>query len=154
MEQKKKFEPFEKVIIKRKNESCGVVRLWTCAEFSHYNGNFISLAGGYEYDLDMFDVLPFEGNAHLVGTSDMPDEEVKLIYGNLIFASSDENRPPQNWTYTQYHGIGDCRIKGKGACVYLFCVPFEKFNPNDMKETRKHILTAINGKLVKAIREE
>lgn len=153
MEQKKEFKPFERVIIRRKDNVNGAVRLWTCAEFSHYNGNFIALVGCYEYDKTMFDVLPFAGNEHLVGTSDMPDEEVQLKPLDFIFV----------FDKLEHKGELSSLVLGRFVCLngdkidisddmshhWTYCIPFSKFSPNDMEETKKHILCVKNGKLVK-----
>lgn len=41
-------------------------------------------------------------------------------------------------------------ISDDGCKHWKYCIPFSKFNPNDLEETRKHILCVKNGKLVRA----
>lgn len=158
MEQRKKFEPFERIILKRKND-IGYTKLWTCAEFSHYDELWVAVVGGNEYDLNMYDVLPFEGNEHLVGTSDMPEEEVELKEGDIIitFDNLRDIDMPFEVSINQFKHLNESSIhvcikdyETEFIAYSNFCIPFSQFNPNDMEETRKHILCVKNGKLVRA----
>lgn len=150
----KKFEPFDKILLKNKKEGFK----WWCDWFSHEDKDNIYTVGFGEYPKDIFDIIPFEGNETLVGTSDMTDDSFDLKDGERIVVFYDErefiNKGICNIRY--YRGIkGDviyssCNENGN-ISSYKFCIPLSKFNPDDMAETRKHILTVKNGKLVKAI---
>lgn len=150
-----KFKPFDRVIVKRK-EKCN---LWICAEFSHYNGNFIVLVGGYEYNASMFDILPFAGNEYLVGTSDMPEEEVKLVEGEIIVVfDSIENLlnvdfcSVRKFLYTCDNAFTtNANILFTNSNTWKYAIRFSDFNHNDIEETRKHILCVKDGKIVKAV---
>lgn len=63
MEQKKAFDPFEKILLKYKDDKSK----WRCDLFSHIDEdkNSLETIGG-SYSLKMFDYIPFEGNAHLL----------------------------------------------------------------------------------------
>lgn len=59
------FKPFDKVLIRVGNKS-----KWTCDFFSHYHKGFHCVGCD-----DWGQCIPFEGNEHLLGTTDMPSEE-------------------------------------------------------------------------------
>lgn len=138
-----KFKPFDRIIVKR-NDGISNTKLWTCFEFSHYDENYIATVGGNEYDSNVYEILPYEGNENLVGTNDSPAEYIKLEEGevvvvfdciyefeNFIFSISKYN----NCTHTQWK----------------YFIPFSKFNPNDLEANKKEILKVENGKIVKAV---
>jgi hypothetical protein len=63
------FKPFDKVLVR---DSDG--EKWRCNWFSHYSGEggvyrFVTTKCGYAQ------CIPFEGNEHLLGTTDMCDEQ-------------------------------------------------------------------------------
>lgn len=66
---KPQFKPFKKVLVK--NSADGI---WTAAFFSHYinrnNYPYIVTAGGC-----WAQCIPYEGNEHLLGTTDKPEED-------------------------------------------------------------------------------
>lgn len=61
------FKPYDKVLVKDNPNS-----EWHCEFFSHYReGQFspwICIGGGWKY------CIPYEGNEHLVGTTEEPNE--------------------------------------------------------------------------------
>ena len=63
--EKHKFKPFDKVLV-RDNEH----NEWLCNFYSHYQKasdyHYVCLCGGYKR------CIPYEGNEHLVGTTDSP----------------------------------------------------------------------------------
>ena len=68
----KKFKPFDKVIVKSRTDE-----YWTCDLYSHYNHDSETHETLNRIDLNDVDILPYEGNEHLVGTKDEPDEEAR-----------------------------------------------------------------------------
>lgn len=156
---KKEFKPFDRIIIKQKID-CGI---WFCALFSHYcqedNNYFFTIGGDEEgYGLEDVDVLPFENHEDLVGTSDMPEEAVELKEGDIIvtFDNIRDIDMPFEVSINQFKHLNESSIH---VCIKAdetefisysnFCIPFSKFNPNDLEETKKHILCVKNGKLVR-----
>lgn len=147
----RKFKPFERIIVKRKDKSNDAVSLWTCAEFSHYNGNFIALVGGYEYDVSMFDILPYVGNELLVGTNNMPSEQITIQTGECVLLSNDtdelkycigELRLFDSIMFCEAlntYRFYESKIKGN-AIGWNYCIPLSKIHPNDSELTRKEIL--------------
>lgn len=62
VKEEKVFKPFDRIIAK---SHCS--RIWECDLFSHYQDGCIFCVSGHAYPIS--DVLPFEGNEHLVGTA-------------------------------------------------------------------------------------
>ena len=155
MEQKNKFEPFERIIFRREH----LKEKWTCGEFSHIEGEYYVLAGNECFKIEDTDILPFEGNAHLVGTSDMPCESVELKEGDLVAVADDIEDIVHGYVSIRRFSaiVGNnlyCRENAhkdsREDVAWTYCIPFSQFNPNDMEETKKHILCVKNGKLVRA----
>lgn len=72
-EQKHKFKPFDRVLVRSTNE--GITSLWKPKFFSYtINGSY-----GVDYittdDKVYKECIPYEGNEHLIGTTDKPKEE-------------------------------------------------------------------------------
>lgn len=68
------FNPFDKVLV-RDNENGS--RVWKAAFYSHFyierdNGYHVTTAGDFYLDGE---IIPYEGNEHLLGTTDKPKEE-------------------------------------------------------------------------------
>ena len=59
------FNPFDKVLVRVGNKS-----RWTCDFFSYYHKGFHCIGCD-----DWSQCIPYEGNEHLLGTTDMPSEE-------------------------------------------------------------------------------
>ena len=63
---KHEFKPFDKVLVLNRDNKDDK---WSCDIFSHKEGNtYILLSGSYTG----FDIIPYEGNEHLVGTTNNP----------------------------------------------------------------------------------
>lgn len=66
VEPKRSFEPFQKVLVR-----CNEDSVWRCELFSHYNTfnkqcPYVCLSSVYKY------CIPYEGNQHLLGTTNNP----------------------------------------------------------------------------------
>lgn len=61
---KYKFKPFDKVLVR----DAGPFDVWKAGLFSHCNDNGYSCNGAY-----WAECIPYEGNEHLVGTTDKPE---------------------------------------------------------------------------------
>ena len=152
----KKFKCKDEILLKNKEAESA---MWFYAIFSNYckNNTFITISGGITYDLDFFDILPYEGNEHLVGTTHSPDDEVKLEEGEWIigigqydvesFLNNRKYGCIGNFKGLERFGDGSC-FKFEGGMT-TYAVKFSDFNPNDMEETKKHILCVKNGKIVR-----
>lgn len=148
------FKPFDKIIIKSKSKNHAISNVWGCAEFSHYYGDYIVFAGGHAYNIDTFDILPFEGNQYLVGTSDVPEEEVVLKQGDIVIVFDDFDSFYFNGrfdgTLSTFNHCSKTDIITSDNTPWRYCIPFSKFNPKDMEETKKHILCVENNRLIRA----
>ena len=153
----KKFKCKDEVIYRRTDEESE----WTYGIFSHYydNNNVEGVVVDGHFLLStVHNILPYEGNEHLVGRVDEPDEEVRLEYGELIIAIDKED-----YECGFSDGIIGKVVKFKNKFIerngkWGFSIPggcnslairFSDFNPNDMEETKKHILCVNGGKVVK-----
>lgn len=152
MEQKIKFNCKDDVIYRPKGESAYI---WVYGIFSHYDGNGAYIIGADEVlNLSEYDILPLAGNQHLVGTSDMPEEEVKLEKGEQIICNNDVELLKAGigfLTTFAYNDI-DAFFTGKTRFVndeFRYVIKFSDFNLNDLEETKKHILYVRNGKIIK-----
>ena len=145
----KKFKPFDKVLVK---DTFGV---WNCAFYSHWSDedkthNLTSLVPAKGND-----ILPYEGNEHLVGSQDSPDEEVRLEEGEWIIAN-DREYPLEighgalgRCIRVEWNGFVECSAYERNGIKYNYAIRLKDFNPNDMEETKKHILCVKNGKIVR-----
>lgn len=143
------FKPFDKVLVR-----VGAANEWECDFYSHYvEGN------GYPHKtlgwrIKDENILPYEGNEHLLGTSDEPEEEIKLEEGEWVMVCDFPEQFDAGWNVRQFKLIQEKRIyvTDRYECVYAnytYAIRFKDFNPNDMEETRKHILCVKNGKIIR-----
>lgn len=142
----KKFKCKDEVIVRLKESG----RSWFYGVVSHSDDASVVLSGGFRHPYERYDVLPYVGNEHLVGTDCEQEEEVVLEGGELVYG------------FDNIEELEDVdMILGKFKCIednslfvndypFSYCLPFSKFNPDDIESTRKEILTVRNGKLVKA----
>ena len=126
--------------------------IWSYGIFSHYEQKdditYAKMIGVVGVDITKWEILPYEGNEHLVGTDLPADEEVMLEEGEFIFQSQDPSCNTTLWVFEVYKKIyGDQFMTGMGLVSYI--IRFSDFNPNDMEETSRHILCVKNGKIVK-----
>lgn len=144
----KEFKPFDKVLVR-----CEVGYRWCPALYAFYDGEYhvTTDSNGYEDN----DILPYEGNEDLVGTTDEPDEEVKLEEGEWLMCSIvGSSSTPFDYEFGKFinieNGHNYIRIQHYNEIrhAYLF-IRFSDFSPKDMEETKKHILCVKNGKIVK-----
>lgn len=145
MENKRKFKPFDKVLARDLYVDGGA---WIADLYSHYSDEFHYCLGVSE--VSDLDILPYEGNEYLLGTTNEPDKEVKLKKGELGFATNLISDDAMEWDFISFsHISGLCNILNRDCKSYLYFVPFFNFYPNNMEETRKHILCVKNGKIIR-----
>ena len=151
----KKFKPFERVITRFRDKN------WMCDLYSHYNAKINRhVTFGFCYLADDC-ILPYEGNEHLVGTTDSSDEEVRLEEGEWVAYYDEDDKEFKHWkigafkefvTDPQGGGFFEINTYPKSEhCNFVNqkIVRFSDFNPNDMEETKKHILCVKNGKVIR-----
>lgn len=140
----KKFKPFDKVLVRDHEEvwQPDFYCFWDKCRDRHQTMNDALVTDD--------DLLPYEGNEHLVGTTDKPDEEeVRLEEGEYCFFCDNVDQSAEIWIFDKFKSI---RRKGFGLYSGLdsaLAVRFSDFNPNDMEETRKHILCVKDGKIIR-----
>lgn len=150
----KTFKCKDEILLKYKLDES----VWFHAIFSSYsNANtHIIISGGFKYSLDSYDILPYKGNKHLVGTTDEHYEEIKLEKGEYMWFSDNTSLSyMEKWLPKRFEEIDidnyfisyDAYRETKYQWSYA--IRFSDFNPNDMVETKKHVLCVKNGKVVK-----
>lgn len=143
METNKKFNPFDKVLLKVHSDE-----KWTPDLYSYYDdikNLHWSIGSGWASDKN---ILPYEGNENLVGSTDEPDEEVRLEEGEWIMCASgiyDAN----DWNLRQFSSTRETVFLVVNGGYWPFVIRFKDFDPENMEETKKHILCVKNGKVVR-----
>ena len=141
----KKFKTFDRVIIRLGN------KIWKADLYSHYDEipGLHKVVSGKQVGSN--DILPYEGNEHLVGTTDEPDEEVRLEEGEWIIPADKVGvfEKVVNCIIRQFDYVEDDLFKCKDSAAWAFAIRFSDFNPNDMEETKKKILCVKNGKVIR-----
>lgn len=138
----KTFKTFDKVLVR----DGGV---WTPDIYSYYRTDINRhwcLGFGW---LNEGQILPYEGNEELVGTNQELEEQVQVKYWEWIMTSNTCSNDPSAWYLEQCANIKENLIETKNCHYYHYFIKFSDFNPNDMEETRKHILCVKNGKIVR-----
>lgn len=149
----KKFKPFDRVLVK------GLPgERWNPDLYSFYDdikNLHWSIGCGWSSDEN---ILPYEGNEELVGTTDSPEEEVRLEIGEIIIAIDKEDYEcgfsdgvigkTIKFKNKLFERNGKWGFSVPGGCHSL-AIRFSDFNPDDMEETKKHILCVKNGKIIK-----
>ena len=140
----KKFKPFQKVIIKSL-----IDEYWSCDLYSH----LVKDTGLHETinrtGLKDNDILPYEGNEELVGTTDKPEQEIRLEKGEWIFVADEiKYFLDSRFSIRIFKEITN-NVFVTNAYNYQYAIRFSDFNPNDMEETSRHILCVKNGKIIR-----
>lgn len=127
--------------------------LWQYGIFSHYNvsSGDVHIVGGVISK--NWKILPYEDNQHLVGTTDNPEEEITLEQGELVVVSEMAGDISvgsiRHFSKVNNDFIYCYSTNEDYTIAWHYCIPFKDYNINDIGETKKHILHARNGKLVR-----
>lgn len=151
----KQFKPFDKVLVRNEYNDGNK---WTVDLYSHYSDDH-HVCVGMPLAKDN-DILPYEGNEHLVGTTDEPEEEIKLEEGEWVMVSDENSLFPCNWELRYFGYTDETRFRAyytelqiatrsSRTIKWKYAIRFSDFNPYDMEETKKHILYIKNGKVVR-----
>ena len=149
----KKFKPFDKVLV-RIDKGCR----WYPEFYSHSEKNLHHLIMRSPKEDE--NIIPYEGNEHLVGKYDEPEEEIQITTGQPVFAFDDleklndlgiclENFVTIDKPYSDMRSEADEFLIIAGNYNWKYCIPFNKFNIEDMEATKKEVLTVKDGRLVK-----
>ena len=150
----KQFKPFDKVLVRYVLYDGNT---WVVDLYSHYSYNHHVCVGMSEVRDN--DILPFEGNEHLVGTTNEPEEEISLKRGECLMVIDKIDLSPCTWELRYFSYTDETRFrtyyietqKEERSCAagWKYAVRFSDFNPYDMEETKKHILCVRNSKIIK-----
>ena len=155
MKEHKTFKCKDEVIYRFKGgPGLGLPEPWIYGIFSHYKKDGSIVVNGNCYQETVMDILPYEGNEHLVGTTDEPEEEVKLEKGEYVFVCDRVSSFAEEWILRIFDGCWSGIIYAFNNVMpslagWKYAIRFKDFNPNDMEETKKHILCVKGGKIVK-----
>ena len=145
----KQFKPFNRVLVRISKES-----IWECDFYSYFRKNHEYPHRTLCHCFKDENILPYEGNEHLVGTTGEPEEEIELKEGEWLMVSNGTHANPSKWELREYIGF-QLTIMVKNTDIvnalgfYKFAIRFKDFNPDDMEETSRHILCVRNGKIVR-----
>ena len=139
----KQLKPFDKVLAREGEKSP-----WRAAFYSHYDPiNFHHYTTGGPIK----DVIPYEGNECFLGIIEEPDEEVKLEEGECVICFDDMEcfNKSQSTSLSLFKYTIRYQFFTIDNQIYKYAIRFSDFNPNDMEETRKHILCVKCGRVVR-----
>lgn len=125
-----KFKPFEKVLVRDTSAGDG----WRASFFSHYHGGRPVGINGWMFDR----MIPYEGNEHLLGTTDWPEPELKKGDAVLVWDKGDFHKKIR--IYSRYDGrfhrhvVLDCWFSNGSADEYMFDFA-EKFVPAPVEDS-------------------
>lgn len=144
----RKFKCKDEVLFAFKGEYSPI---WTYGIVSHETIRFVILCGNIKLDKEQYKVIPFIGNEDLVGREGVAKEEEAILEkGELVYGfDTIEDIEDMDLFFGRFKCIEDTSIFVNN-CPYSFCIPFSKFNPDDLEATKKEILMIKDGKLVKA----
>lgn len=120
------FKPFDKIVYRQKVQSCG--NKWRCGFYSHEDNEIPVLTSNQYLRKEIFEILPFKGNEHLVGTSNNPyDLLVKL--GDFCVFTDDFFNFKTECVMSIIKSFNQTTF---GAALYhwRYCIPCENYNPN------------------------
>lgn len=147
MKEHKKFKCKDEVIYPTIDYGDGTIT-WNYGIVNYEDENYVHLVGGKVIRKKVYRVLPYKGNEHVVGTSDSPDEELKLEKGEYCFFSMFAEEIAELWDLRKFDRIYKNEFYSSDA-GWMYAIRFSDFNPNNMEETSRHILCVKNGKVVR-----
>lgn len=153
MENRKQFKPYDRVLVRDDEDN------WQIDLYSHWSKEkeqHVTLAFGDGIVLTDRDVLPYEGNENLLGTTGEPDEEIELMEGEWVMVCDKIEDQPDEWKLRYFMWANEDKI-----CIqrvryaypdpypYSYAIRFKDFDPSNMVETCRHIMCVKNGKVVR-----
>lgn len=145
----KEFKPFDKVLVGGFDEK------WSPTFYKYFDEG-LNLHVTMEGCLDDEYIIPYEGNVHLVGTTEEPEEEIELEKGEYILASDFINPLAMGFgeigKFIEIEGGGFTKtVYNNGLKFnYIFAIRLsDSINSNDMKDRKSKILCVKNGKVVR-----
>lgn len=142
----KQFNTFDKVLVRGINKwQIDFYSYWDEEEKSH---NTLSFGGSLI--IEDKDILPYEGNEHLVGTDDS-EQEIKLEEGEYIVCFDDMVYYDSvcSFALSKFTFINNGWFYTNDNNAWRYAIRTSDFNPKDMEETRKHILRVRKGKITR-----
>lgn len=142
METKHKiFKPFDEVLVRDHDGR------WYCALYSFFMDKY-HVTSHINVDKDE-DIIPYEGNEYLVGTNNEPEEEIKLEEGEVAVFCDVLNFLSEFTGISKFKHTNPSSFKTINGNVWTYAIKFSDFNPENMEETKKHILCVRNGRIIR-----
>lgn len=146
MENRKQFKPFDKVLVRDGNNR------WKIDFYSHFdnecNGHHTMCYSLYKVPHN--EILPYEGNEHLLGTTDKPEEKIKLEEEEfLVCFDCMDYFDAKDFCLSPFDCLSLSTVRTKDGNNWGLFIRLSDFNPEDMEETKKHILCVKNGKIIR-----
>ena len=149
------FKPYEKVLIKATFENNYDYKGWTYDLYSHWDSETNSHICVGSGNIEDYNILSCENNEYLVGTTNDPEEKIKLEEGEYIMVADEPVISQYEWLLRRFVTI-DESTESFTACAindtffrWKYIIRFSDFNPSNMEETRKHMLYVKNGRIVR-----
>ena len=141
-----KFKPFDRIIYRYKGTTNSI---WIASEYSHETDVGHYLSGGNCLYKRNTEILPFEGNEHLVGTLNDPKQKITLQEGECIVCGDDINDLSNKYGFiSKFKNSIDDYFVTSEDCYYDYCIPFSQFDINLSKEElEKRILYVEDDKI-------
>lgn len=141
----KKFKCEDKIIYRLKS----LKNTWRYNVVSHYYEDSLYLLGSI-ININHYDILPFKGYEHLVGTTNSPKEEITLEKEESIVCFDCLNHLKKEDLYLgKFNAIQGLYIHTTTNRLFVYCIPFNKFIPGAYAHNVKETLTIKDGKLIK-----
>lgn len=151
MKEHKTFKPYDRVLVRKMDIDD---YHWFVDLYSHYSTLEKHCCVGAT-EINDSDILPYEGNEHLLGTDFEPEERVELKEGEWVMVSHEPNVSQYKWSLRRVaaiHESTECFIvcdQDNTPFRWKYVIRFSDFNPNDMEATKAKILCVRNGRIVR-----
>lgn len=79
-------------------------------------------------------------------------KRIELEHGSYIFCCNDRSMDPRDYRLEKFYDLKENKFFVYSESLesyWHYCIPFEKFNPDNMSETFKEILKVENGRIQK-----
>jgi len=114
-----KFEPFQKVLVRFNKQDT-----WKCNLYSHYEAHSkCHFCCGAYWNM----CIPYEGNEHLLGTTDSPTPpKPEFKWGDHVEVRNEESEQWRKAVFCSIsqhnqHNFFYCLIEPSACCLWTFC---------------------------------
>lgn len=143
MDNKNQFKPYDRVLVRDHYD-----KRWKCDFYSHKSGETGIQTIRNVYSIE--NVIPYDGNEYLIGTMNEPEEETIELEDDefLVCFDNIDYFDAKDFCLSPFYQLNCFSVRTKDGNNWNLFIRFKDFNPNDIEETRKHILCINEGKIV------